>query len=206
MRKLVLGWLWLGFFVAAPTVEAQSMWERRDPQSAYLFVDTRARHVGDLLTVFVNESTEVEGFDKKSLDKETTTSGSVVVDTAMKTVNMMKQFTGSADSTVSSQRKFDGQANTSIDRKLVDRLVVVVVCVLPNGNLVIEGRRTRIISKEARTLVVRGIVRPIDIGAGNIVQSQFIANFYVNYEGKGPESSYTNHGWMGQIFNKIWPF
>src|SRR5439155_18956768 len=119
---------------------------------------------------------------------------------------LVRSFAGSGDGTATSQRKFDGQANTSIDRKLVDRMTVVVVGVLPNGNLIVEGHRTRIISREARTLVVKGIVRPIDISAGNIIQSQYIAEFCVNYEGRGPESSYTEHGWLGKMVNKLWPF
>ena len=120
---------------------------------------------------------------------------------------MIRKFAGEVDTLFNSQRSLDGSANTSIDRKLADRMTVVVVNVLPNGLLVVEGRRSRVISsKEERTLVVTGIVRPLDIGPGNMIQSQFVADFTVCYEGHGPESSFTNHGWLGTIMNKIWPF
>jgi flagellar L-ring protein precursor FlgH len=56
-----------------------------------------------------------------------------------------------------------------------------------------------------RVLRLSGIVRPADIGANNTVQSNFIADLYINYEGRGPESAYTNQGWGGRIFNKLWP-
>ena len=117
-----------------------------------------------------------------------------------------RTFTGEADGGVNSTRNFQGTANNTIDRKFLDRMTVVVVEVLPNGNLVIEGRRQSIISKECRTLIVTGVVRPLDIGAYNMVLSQSIADFVVNYETHGPESSFTNHGWLGSFMNKVWPF
>ncbi len=60
----------------------------------------------------------------------------------------------------------------------------IVVDVLPNGNLVVEGCRQRLITREMRTLRLRGIVRPADIGPFNTVQSQYIANLYFTYEGR----------------------
>ena len=77
---------------------------------------------------------------------------------------------------------------------------------MPNGNLIVEGYRQRMITREMRTLKVMGIVRPADIGPLNTVQSQYLANLHITYDGRGPESSYTNQGWGGRIFNKIWPF
>jgi flagellar L-ring protein FlgH len=207
MRWISLGFCLLGLAVGAPTACAQSLWERRDTQTAYLFTDTRARCVGDLLTIVVNESTEVSGMDTKALNKATSATGALNINAkAAAGGSMTRTFSGEVDGTGSSQRKFDGQANISIDRKLADRMTVIVVNVLPNGYLVVEGRRTRVISHEERTLVATGIVRPLDIGPGNIVQSQFIAEFAVTYEGHGPESSYTDHGWWGRVMNKIWPF
>jgi len=207
MRWLALSLTLLGLLATAPGIWGQSLWERRDPRTAYLFTDTRARCVGDLLTIAVNESTEVEGADKTELNKQTSTSGSLTANAnAAAGGSMVRKFAGEVDALLNSQRSFDGKANRSIDRKLVDRMTVVVVDVLPNGNLVVEGRRTRVISKEERTLVVSGIVRPIDIGPGNIIQSAFIAEFAVSYEGRGPESSYTEHGWLGRVMNKLWPF
>jgi flagellar L-ring protein FlgH len=207
MKRIGLGLLFLALLVAVPAGWAQSLWERRDPNTAHLFADTRARNLGDLLTIVVNESTEVAGADKRSLDKETSTAAALNVNAQYGLgTTLIRSLTGQTGVQNTSQRKFDGLANTTIDRKLVDRMTVVVVDVLPNGYLVVEGRRTRLISQEARTLVVCGIVRPIDIGSGNTVQSQFIADFTVTYEGKGPESTSTEQGWLGKVMNKIWPY
>ena len=85
-------------------------------------------------------------------------------------------------------------------------MTVTVIAVLPNGNLVVEGFRQRVLNHEVRLLRVAGVVRPADISATNTVQSQYIADFIVHYTGRGPESSYTNHGWWGRALNVVWPY
>ena len=64
MKQIAVGFSLMVLIACASPVSAQSLWERRDPQTAYLFTDTRARNVGDLLTIVVNESTEVAHVDK----------------------------------------------------------------------------------------------------------------------------------------------
>jgi len=205
--------LWLTLVVAgsaAGNVGAQpTLWDRRDPNTVYLFQDFRARNVGDVLTVIIEETTGFDAQEKRNMEKQTnnttnfngtgTTSG-----TALQQV--LQSFGFTLNTQAQTDRSFQGNNNSSIDRKFTDRMSFVVVAVLPNGNLVVEGCRQRMITREMRTLRLRGIVRPADIGPYNILQSQYIANLTFSYEGRGPESSYTNQGWGGRLMNKLWPF
>ena len=59
----------------ATPARAESLWERRDPRCAFLFEDTRARHVGDLLTIVVRESTDIGQREKRALDKQSESGG-----------------------------------------------------------------------------------------------------------------------------------
>ncbi|MCA9156052.1 MAG: flagellar basal body L-ring protein FlgH, partial [Planctomycetales bacterium] len=43
-------------FIHPPAGFAQSLWDNRQPSKAFLFQDTQARHVGDLITVLVSEN------------------------------------------------------------------------------------------------------------------------------------------------------
>lgn len=192
--------------VAAGMARADSLWDRRDPYTAYMFMDYRARKVGDLLTLVVHESTEFEGLEKREMNKETKTSAGYKFSGKSASEGVSRSFNADFDGSGVSQRKFDGKNNSSIDRKFLDRMTVTVVAVLPNGNLVVEGLRQRTLNREVRTLRVTGVVRPADIGAQNTVQSQYIADFAVTYLGRGPESSYTNHGWWGRALNVLWPY
>ena len=85
-------------------------------------------------------------------------------------------------------RRFTGSAQLTSDRRFQDRLAVTVVDVMPNGNLVVEGYRSRVVAGEERVLRITGVVRVQDIGAGNVVQSTSLANAQASYLGRGPES------------------
>lgn len=192
--------------VAPAGLKGDNLWDRRDPNMANLFKDFRARMIGDLLTISIEENTGFEGMEKREMEKKTAANGQFNTSGNSSALGQVLRGFG-ADFSLdnSSQRKFDGKANSTIDRRFTDRLTVVVIGVMPNGNLIVEGFRQRVIARETRTLRIYGIVRPADIGPANIVQSQFVADLRVFYDGRGPESSYTNQGWGGRIFNKLWP-
>ncbi|MEZ6061519.1 MAG: flagellar basal body L-ring protein FlgH [Planctomycetaceae bacterium] len=185
---------------------ADSLWEQRNPQRAYLFHDSRARRVGDLLTIVVSESTEVDNREDKALTKATSASG--VFDIASSTGGDLgtSSANGSLNLNKDTDRKFSGEASYSNSRAITDRMTVMVVGVMPNGNLLLSGHRRIIIEGEARTLRVTGAVRAIDIGPDNTVASQYIANMQTAYESDGAERRFTRQGWLGRGINKIWPF
>lgn len=183
-----------------------SIWDRRDPRAAYLFVDNRARHVGDLLTVVIREATGIDQKEKRALDKKSESGGVFNFKSNWQDGAGSHAASGEFNGNSTSNRSFDGKSEFTSQRELVDRMTVTVIDVLPNGNLLIEGTRRRIVSGEDRTLRVSGMVRPSDITVGNLVESQFIANFQVAYEGKGAESKFTNQGWLSRAVNRVWPF
>jgi flagellar L-ring protein precursor FlgH len=195
---------------AAPTAcfaQTESMWARRDPKTAYLFQDYRARQVGDLLTIVVSESTEIDNQETRELNKQTNTNFAFnSAGGASAGKQMTRSFSNNLSAALQSGRKFDGTANTTIDRKFTDRMSVVVTQVLPNGNLVIEGGRQFQQHRETRVLHVSGVIRPADIGGDNSIQSGYIADLRMRYDGRGPESNSMNQGWGGRLMNIVWPF
>jgi flagellar L-ring protein FlgH len=186
---------------------ADNLWDRRDPNTSHLFYDYRARRVGDVLTVVIEEVTGSDAQEKREMEKKTNANSSTSGNGSTSALGaVLRSFGYELNLDSSSERKFDGKANTTINRNFNDRLSVIVTAVMPNGNLVVEGYRQRMIAREMRTLRVMGIVRPADIGPFNSVQSQYLANLHISYDGRGPESSYTNQGWGGRIWNKLWPY
>ncbi len=191
-----------------PGLRADSIWDRRTIGSAYIFVDTRARRVGDLVTIAIAENTGIDNKDQRDATKATKTGG---------TFDFKGKITGTSsgasrsaaanlDTLTTSQRNFSGSSTYNVAQNLTDRITATVVAVLPNGNLVVEGSRTRVVGNETRTLSVSGVVRPVDIGPTNTVQSQYLGNFQITYNGRGDQSSYSNQGWLGRIVNHLWPF
>jgi flagellar L-ring protein precursor FlgH len=185
---------------------ADSLWSRRERHDAFLFEDNRARQVGDLLTVAINENSTIGNNEQATLDKTATFANafSFKGDSSSGSTSLK----GAADLTLngSANRSMNGQAQLNSTRVYTDFMAVMVIDKLPNGNLVIEGHRTRFVAGEERTIRLTGTVRPADIGFQNTVQSQFIANFQISYVGKGPDTTFTHYGWFGKAMNLIWPF
>ena len=140
-------------------VVGESLWARRDQRSAFLFVDTRARRVGDLLIVRINEVTAIAEEDERSLRKQTATSGDFSFTGESASNGVSREASASFNANNNSNRSLQGQTEFESDRSFSDQLTATVVDIMPNRNLVIEGTRTRIISGEKRVMRVSGIVR-----------------------------------------------
>jgi flagellar L-ring protein precursor FlgH len=68
------------------------------------------------------------------------------------------------------------------------------------------GTRERNIAGDIQTIEVSGIVRPSDILFNNTVMSSQVADFRIVTKNKGISAPYTSPGWLGRIFDIIWPF
>jgi len=201
--------LWLAILTlsACPLyLRAESIWDRRDPRIGFLFEDNRARHIGDIVTIAISESTSNTERETRSLGKATTAS----ITTA---------FTGSTDSSIaktagalnfapsnSTNRTFSGSSQLSSTRAYTDTMAATVVDMMPNGDLVIEGYRSRVVSGEERMLKITGIIRQQDIGTANTVSSTVIANLHLSYLGRGIETRYMNSNYFGRAMNLLWPW
>jgi flagellar L-ring protein precursor FlgH len=185
---------------------ADSIWARREPHNAFLFEDLRARRVGDLLTIVIQENTTVNENEKRDLSKSTSFADKInVTANAALGKNLTRSGSGAYDGAGSSTRTFDGSAAFISGRVFTDTVTATVIDILPNGNLVVEGCRTRMVSGELRTLRITGVVRPADIDAGNSVGSQVVGNFQILYAGRGTETAVTRPSIFKRLLFGVWP-
>ena len=165
---------------------ANSLW--RNGSRAF-FRDQRAARVGDLLTITVNIT------DKANLSNQTQRSRSSKEDSGISdfagsaTVTQpLKIFPGkilTTDSTSST----DGKGSVNRQESLTTNVAAVVTQVLPNGNLVVEGKQEIRVNFEIRELIVAGVVRPEDIQSDNTIDSSKIAQARIAYGGLPPKRS-----------------
>ena len=181
-----------------------SLW--RNGSRAF-FKDQRAHQVGDILTV------KVKFTDKATLENETARSRKNTEDSGVsdfigsKTIknpatSILPGRILSADSTASSEGK------GSVDRKeeLSTNVAGVVTQVLPNGNLVIEGKQEVRVNFEVRELIVAGVVRPEDIESDNTIDSTKIAQARIAYGGRGQITDVQQPRYGQQVLDVLLPF
>jgi len=183
-------------FAAVSSGSADDIWARRDPRIANLFQDNRARNVGDIVTLVISANTTENEREQRQHSKTNTFNGQA-------TLFGVQQV---APSDGNFGRTFNGSGQMTGGRTFTDRIALTVVDVMPNGNLVLEGFRSRVTLGEERVLRITGVVRVQDITAGNVVQSGSLANAKLSYLGRGPTSRQINQNFFGRVMNRIWPF
>jgi flagellar L-ring protein precursor FlgH len=82
-------------------------------------------------------------------------------------------------------QSLDGEGATTRETTLTTTLSARVAGVLPNGYLVLEGTKALVVNSESQVVTVRGVARPFDVGPGNLVRSDRLAQLEVRINGKG---------------------
>lgn len=163
---------------AATAASPGSTWS---PASRFadLATDVRAAQVDDLVTVLVVEraSAVASGTVKTSRQSD--------VKAGIGAVSGMVRPALTDLARASSAVKLDGEGTTSRETLLSTTLSARVSHVLPNGYLVVEGVKDMQVNAERQLVTVRGVVRPADIGPGNVVRSDRLAQLEVRINGKG---------------------
>ncbi len=158
------------------------------------FTDNVARTVGDILTVIVNENTLANFTAQTQATKNDSNAVSAQFFVSLLD-SLFKPVTTGSNSSVS------GSGSTGQTSKMSATMSVVVKQVMPNGNLVVEGRRSLITNKQTQTIVFSGIVRPTDIKPNNTVLSTDVAEAEVKMDGTGLISQRQRKGILTQIID-----
>jgi len=194
--------------LAAETACGGSIWAKRNKDARAVYTDDVARHIGDVLTIKISEGSKIDNKAKRDLQKETAQSSNFDGNLGISTpghknlLPYMPGFTMDAQSS----NNLKSKADFKDERQYTDSVTVVVLDIMPNRNLVVLGERDRNIAGDIQTIEVSGIVRPSDIAFDNTVKSEQVANFKLLTRNKGISAPYQQPGWLGQIFNVLWPF
>lgn len=158
-----------------------------------LFEDQRARRVGDILTVILDEKTVSKKSSETSLSKENETS-----------VGGMTLHGLALSTAMDGERDFKGSADADQSNSLKGSVTLTVIDVLPNGVLSVRGEKWITLTRGEELIRVSGLVRPRDISQNNTVVSGKLADSRITYSGRGELADTNSMGWFARIF--ISPF
>lgn len=211
MKNLLRSTLLLLIFVH--TTNGVSLWMKSTNNQRGLYSDRRSYAVGDLITIDVGESSSLAASQNSVRNRQSQVENAVkqflFANSKMGTHN--GGLPGTEIETKSSNKGGGSIANT---QDLKGRVSVVVIDVLPNGVLVLEGARMVTFSGESYYAVLKGMVRMEDIGIGfkeglryrNIVSSQYIADAQIEFVSKGSLNDAQKESWYQRIASIVNPF
>jgi flagellar L-ring protein precursor FlgH len=167
--------------------------------------DKTARRAGDLVTVIILEKQNVTNEDKADIAKSTN------LNYELTSFNLKPGFFNTLpDIAANSSDQFSGQAQVNKRDSFEARLTAMVVDVLPNGNMILSGRREIRIENQTKLIEFSGIVRRFDVTPANTVASELVADARISYVGDGPLSQATKRRGLGakihQAMSWLWPF
>ncbi len=203
------------FETLEPSVPSEgSLWA--EAGSTRLFVDMRAREVGDLVTVRISERPTGKLYANTQTSRDSSIEAGIT--DLLGYLKGLEEKNKRADSTTTSRfdrtsmfkanfkPSFKGQGTNNRAGELDAYITARVVQVFANGNLRILGRQEIKVNNETQYISISGIIRPEDINTNNEVQSTYIADARIEYSGKGVISDKQRPGWLMRILDYVWPF
>lgn len=191
MTKKFLAAILMAAFVLASfsgAGEAKSLW-RDNPWGMY--ADRKARNVGDILTIVINESTTQSASKSRSNSK----SGNVSIGAGTGVFDFLRALGASGSDS------WEANGSASDTNRVSGQITVTVVEVLPNDNMIIEGTQSIWQNRDEHKITLRGIVRRDDVTFNNTVPSTKVADATLRFDGKGPLNAKQRQGILTQIFN-----
>ena len=175
--------------------------------SREFFKDQRAHQVGDILTVIVNITDTAKTANETQRSRSNSEDSGVTDFLGSKTIkNPATAILPGKILTADSNSSSDGKGSINRQEAVQTNVAAVVTQVLPNGNLVVEGKQELRVNFEVRELIVAGIVRPEDIQSDNTIDSTKIAEARIAYGGRGQITDVQQERYGQQLSDIVLPF
>jgi flagellar L-ring protein precursor FlgH len=176
--------------------------------SRAFFKDQRAARLGDILTIKVNVTDQANISNETKRSRANTESFGLPNALGLENNAVGKAFGvgGTALLAATSATANDGAGSVQRAETVTTNVAAVVTQVLPNGNLVVEGKQEIRVNFEIREMVVAGVVRPEDIESDNTIDSAKIAQARIAYGGRGQITDVQQPRYGQQIVDILLPF
>lgn len=187
--------------------EKNSLWGGGDRQT--FFDDQRASEVGDILTVMIDidDEADLENESERTRSgNESAGLGSLLgYEQALNAI--LPEAVDNADLVdADSSSSSNGSGSIARDEEIRMTLAAIITQVLPNGNMVIQGRQEVRVNFEKRILELAGVIRPEDISVNNTISYEQIAEARIAYGGEGQITDVQQPRYGQQVYDILFPF
>lgn len=173
------------------------------------FKDQRAAEVGDIITVSIDMSDSATINNKTSRTRSNSESANLSSFLGVES-HLDKVLPEAIDPTnLVNGGSTSGSAGTgaiSRDEDIELKIAALITQVLPNGNMVLQGRQEVRVNFEMRELLIAGIIRPEDITSDNSITYDKIAEARISYGGRGHISDVQQPRYGQQVYDILFPF
>lgn len=173
------------------------------------FRDQRASRVGDILTIVVTINDQAQMTNQTTRSRNDTNAANMTnffgLESQLHNILPSSVSPASLVNTVSTTNN-NGQGTIARQEQVDLRVAATIIQILPNGNLVIQGKQQVDVNYDQRQLTVSGIVRPQDISSSNTVSYDQIAEARIGYGGKGITDDVQQPRYADQLYDILMPF
>jgi flagellar L-ring protein precursor FlgH len=168
------------------TQETTTLGSLYTPGGAFtdMSADYKAHRLGDIVTLLVSETTAASSTGDVN-NSRTFQANSAITNMPGVGSSVANPLLG-----MSSSKTLKGQGETSTGSSVTATVSAHVIALLPNGSMIVEAERRILINSQHEDLVVRGVLRPGDVGPNNSVPATALANLEIELKGKGVVSDY----------------
>jgi flagellar L-ring protein precursor FlgH len=166
---------------------------------AGLVTGTRARSLGDMVTIRLVENTSTSKSTSGATDRE---GGFGIVPPSAGPLS----FLDPNALTANAQGTFNGSGNAAQQSRLNGTVAVTIAAIYPNGTAEVVGEKQMAFSQGDEWVQFAGRIRLVDIDSDNTLPSSRVANARIIYSGKGAVQQASRPGWLARFFNAISPF
>ena len=166
---------------------------------ANLVTGTRARKLGDMVTIVLVESTSTSKSSNGAIDR----AGSFAL--TPPTAGPL-DFLDPNALNASGQGSFNGSGSAAQKSQLSGAVAVTIAAIYPNGTAEVVGEKQMSLSQGDEWVQFAGRIRLVDIDVENRLPSSAVANARIIYSGKGAVQQASRPGWLSRFFNAISPY
>ncbi len=187
------------------THQTGSLWS--STSGGYL-QDTRAAHVGDVVTILIDEQADASGDASTKLSKSSSAQEGLT--SVLGLLPALKRSNPELDAnnllSYLAKSEFAGTGATARKGALNGNIALRITREMPNSDLFVEGTKVLLLNHEEYHLYVSGILRPLDISRTNTAASSRIADAQIEFTGRGDVDATTTQGWLTKFLSAINPF